>query len=59
MPTDLDTASARKRAEQAEAQVENTIMLLCLIFCLVMFVLVFKISGQECGRGSVEIIYYD
>jgi hypothetical protein len=46
MPTDLDAASARKREEQARAQIENTILLVCLIFCLVMFGLVFEVSGR-------------
>ena len=46
MPTDLDTASARKRAAQAHAQTEITIILVSLIICLVMFGLVFEVFGQ-------------
>jgi hypothetical protein len=33
MPTDLDEASARKRAEQAHAQTEITMMLFWFIIC--------------------------
>ena len=45
MPTDLDTVSARQRAEEAHAQTEITIMLVCLIIFLGMLVLVLKAFG--------------
>ena len=46
MPTDLEAASARKRAEQAQAQTETTIMLVWLVVYLGMLVLVFEVFGQ-------------
>jgi len=46
MPTDLDAASARKRAEQSHAQIEITIILVCLIICLAMFGVVFEVFGK-------------
>jgi len=46
MPTDLEAASARKRAEQAQAQTETTIMLVWLVVYLGMLVLVFEVFGR-------------
>jgi len=46
MPTDLDPAFARKRAEQADAQTETTIILFLLIFCLGMFGLMLEVVRQ-------------
>jgi len=46
MPTDLDAASARKRAAQAHAQTEITILLVWLIICLGMLGLLFEVLGQ-------------
>jgi hypothetical protein len=42
MPTDLDTAFARKRAAQAKVQTEITMLLFCLI---VSFGLLFEYLG--------------
>jgi hypothetical protein len=42
MPTDLDTAFARKRAAQAKVQTEITMLLFCLI---VSFGLLFEFLG--------------
>ena len=43
MPTDLDPAFARKRALQAQAQTETTIVLVWLVICVGMFGLVLKV----------------
>ena len=43
MPTDLDPAFARKRAEQAHAQTETTIVLFRLIICVGVFGLVLEV----------------
>jgi hypothetical protein len=42
MPTDLEAASARKRAEQAQAQTETTIMLVWLVVYLGLLGLVYE-----------------
>jgi len=47
MPTDLDPAFARKRAEQAHAQAESMIVLVWLTICLVgMLGLLFEVVRQ-------------
>jgi len=46
MPTDLDAAAARKRAEQANAQTETTMILFLVIFCLGMFGLMLEVVRQ-------------
>ena len=46
MPTDLEAASARKRAEQAQAQTEATIMLVWLVVYLGLLGLVYEVFGQ-------------
>jgi hypothetical protein len=46
MPTDLDPVSARKRAEQADAQTETTMILFLLIFSLGMFGLMLEVVRQ-------------
>ena len=47
MPTDLDPAFARKRAEQAHAQAESMIVLVWLTICLVgMLGLLFEVVTQ-------------
>jgi hypothetical protein len=46
MPTYLDAASARKRAKQAHAQTEITIMLVCFIICLGILGQVFEVFGK-------------
>ena len=47
MPTDLDAAvTARKRAEQAQAQTEITIMLVWVIIFLGTFGLLFEVLWQ-------------
>ena len=45
MPTDLDPAFARKRALQAQAQTETTIVLVWLVICVGMFGLVPEVSA--------------
>ena len=46
MPTDLDAATAaRKREAQADGQIENTILLVCVIISLGLLVLVFEVFG--------------
>jgi hypothetical protein len=46
MPTDLEAASARKRAEQAQAQTETTIMLVWLVVYLGLLGLVYEVFGR-------------
>ena len=47
MPTDLDAAvTARKREAQAQTQTVVTIMSVCLIIWLGVFVLIVKVVGQ-------------
>jgi hypothetical protein len=46
MPTDLNPVSARKRAAQAQAQPEITMLLFWLIICLGMIGLLFEVVGQ-------------
>ena len=46
MPTDLEAASARKRAEQAQAQTETTIMLVWLVVYLSLLGLVYEVFGR-------------
>jgi hypothetical protein len=48
MPTDLDAAvTARKRAEQAQAQTETTIKLVWIIIWLGMLGLLFEVYGRS------------
>jgi hypothetical protein len=46
MPTDLDPAFARKRAAQAQAQTEITILLFWLIICLGMLGVLFEVLSR-------------
>jgi len=46
MPTDLDPAFARKRAAQAQAKTETTIVLVWLVICLGMFGLVLEVFAS-------------
>jgi hypothetical protein len=50
MPTDLDAASARKRAEQAHAQTEITMMLFWFIICFGMLGVLFEVFGPSTGQ---------
>jgi hypothetical protein len=43
MPTDLDPAFARKRAAQAQAQTETTIVLVWLVICVGMLGVLFEV----------------
>jgi hypothetical protein len=44
MPTDLGPVSVGKRAGQAQAQTETTMLLFWLIICLGMLVLFFEVQ---------------
>jgi hypothetical protein len=46
MPTDLGPVSARKRAAQAQAQPEITMLLFWLIICLGMLGLLFEVLAR-------------
>jgi hypothetical protein len=46
MPTDLEAASARKRAGQADGQINIKIMLVCVIISLGSLMPVFEVFGQ-------------
>jgi hypothetical protein len=46
MPTDLEAASARKRAGQAQAQTETTIILVWIVVYLSMLGLAFEVFGR-------------
>jgi hypothetical protein len=52
MPTDLSAVVERKRKVQAEAQTDITFVLVCLIICLVMFVLLF--ADQSFAQANIE-----
>ena len=52
MPTDLSAVVERKRKVQAEAQTDITFVLVCLITCLVMFVLLF--ADQSFAQANIE-----
>jgi hypothetical protein len=46
MPTDLDAASARKRAARAQAQTEITALIAWLVMCLLISGALFEKFGQ-------------
>ena len=46
MPTDFEPVSVRKRAAQAQAQPEITMLLFWLIICLGMVGLLFEVVGR-------------
>jgi hypothetical protein len=55
MPTDLNAAlSARKRDSHAQTQIEITILLVCSIIFLGMFLLLF--ADQSFSKAAIELL---
>jgi hypothetical protein len=54
MPTDLDAVSARKRKARVLPPIEMTILLVCSIIFLCMFVLL--VVDQSFSKAAIELL---